>query len=438
MSSAAVLVCGRTGLAADPPPGAILVDDLCDRPAAAAEALRRSGATRAVLGLCERGPSSDLLAALRRAGSEPFGVEAVALDGRPPAEAATLLAAAAAKLAALRAGERGRPALNGGAFSRRTLLSPGGAVTQAPVAILDEGACLGSARCGLCLARCPAKAIAPGRTAPAVDASACTACGLCVPVCPTGALRIAGASLAQVEAQLERLASGFDGVVLACAAAGADAPPGRALVELPTLAIVTLGWLLQLRARGLAVTFAPCDGPCCAGVPALEELAARLDAPAPRTEPLRLAEPAATIAALRVPGSAAGIASEAAPLGLVRLDDERCSLCGACAVACPTAAFRLEETPGETVLHFSADACTGCGRCAAACPEDALSVERGLDLARLGRGPVALARDRRERCSGCGADLPPRQMRRRLRELLPEYAAAPIELCAGCAARSTI
>ena len=38
-----------------------------------------------------------------------------------------------------------------------------------------------------------------------------------------------------------------------------------------------------------------------------------------------------------------------------------------------------------------------------------------------------------ERCTRCGADLPPRPMRRRLRELLPELAGAPLDLCAVCA-----
>ncbi len=71
-----------------------------------------------------------------------------------------------------------------------------------------------------------------------------------MPGCPSGALRLAGSATAQTEAQLDALVQGVDGIVLACRAAAATAPPGWGLVELPTLALVTPGWILQLRARG--------------------------------------------------------------------------------------------------------------------------------------------------------------------------------------------
>ena len=376
--------------------------------------------------------------------AEPFGIAPVDLHGRPPAEAERLLAAAASRLDALADGERGRPTLNTGAVSRRTLLSPGGAVTSAPAAMLDERACAGTSRCGLCLDTCPASAIAAGSRVPMIDVNACTGCGRCVPRCPHGALHLSGTSTGQVEAQLAELATGFDGVVLVCAAAEAEVPAGWALVELPTLALVTVGWLLQLHARGLDVALAPCDGPCCAGARAVEELAGRVlerAAVPPRMPPgeIRLGEPAATAEALRLLSTetaAGAIPAAAAPLGLLTLSEERCTLCSACATACPTGALSFDETTEDTLLTFAAAHCVGCGRCVAACPEQALAVERGIDLERLVRGTVELVRDARERCSACGAELPPRPMRRRLRELVPRYADAPLELCAGCAARA--
>ena len=143
-----------------------LVLDAGLRPEEAAAALRNAGATRVVLTIGERPASAELLAALRRAGAEPFGIETVAVGGRALEESAVLVAAACAKLDALSPDERGRPRLNGGAVSRRSLFSPGAMLTQAPVAVLDEGSCVASARCGLCVERCPEDAIAASSPRP--------------------------------------------------------------------------------------------------------------------------------------------------------------------------------------------------------------------------------------------------------------------------------
>src|SRR5579875_3889603 len=277
MGASAVLLCAGTGLAPPTVGGCpvAVVEDLCDRPGAAAAALRTLDATRVVLGGCG------------------------------PAEAGLLLAGAAARLERLAPGERGRTALATGALSRRALLALGPALAQRPVAVIDEDACAGTARCGLCVEVCPEHAVAAPGPRPAVDASACTACGACVPRCPHGALRLAGAAAEQVEAQLEELLPGVAGIVFACAAAGADAPPGWALVELPALGLVGPGWLLQVRARGAAVRLAPCDGACCEGARGVEALAARVleacGTPRPSGGRLRLREPLATAdAALRL------------------------------------------------------------------------------------------------------------------------------------------
>jgi len=441
MSPTAVLVCSDAGVDA-PLDGlpTVVVDDLCHSPAAAARALSTLGATRVVLGLCDRtSASSALRSALRRAGAEPFGIEAVGLAGAEWPLA--LLAAAAARLGRLSQGDPGRPVLAARPLSRQSLFSPSAVIDYEPVAVLDRSLCLGSDRCALCAEICPANAIAGGGRYPQVDASACTACAECIRRCPAGALHLSGAAPSQVAAQLERLLELADGVVLACARAESPAvPAGWALVTLPSLGVVTSGWILQIRARGREVRLAGCGGPCCARAAATEGLAHRIvgdrqwPVPTPTTS-LQLREPAATVEACGWIG-AAPAAGDESPLGLLALRSERCTLCGACATSCPTAALQLDEGDDGTTLRYAHAACTGCGRCVAVCPENALDLTRAVDPVLLERGSIELLGAPREECVVCGATLPPAPLRRRLGEMLPGVAGSDLSMCAACARRA--
>ena len=80
---------------------------------------------------------------------------------------------------------------------------------------------------------------------------------------------------------------------------------------------------------------------------------------------------------------------------VVRVDGALCSVCGACALACPTAAivYDSEAQVLEQVLEVDPWRCVGCGRCVTVCPESAVSVERGvgMDAVLTGPSPVAVA-----------------------------------------------
>ncbi len=449
------------------------VAGLCDRPGAAAEALRRTDATRAVLGLCRRQVAeADLLARARRAGAEPFGVELVRLPtGRGAPAAAALLEASLARLAALPGGEPGRAVPTGAGLSRRALLTLAPSVSLLPVAAVEAFACVGFERCGVCANACPYDAVGPGAHAAAVDPARCESCGRCVAACPTGAVRLAGASRAQLETQLAvLLESGeWPGIVFACR--GAVSTLDRILeaelwatVEVPALSIVTAGWVLQALVCGAgAVRLLPCEGDCCAGWRsggrlelcrtvlgsdgedriALLGAGGVLERPRPagaRARRPALAEPVATArAAVELAADGVRCAGACSPLGLLRLDSDRCTLCGACATACPTAALEVETGGGAIALRHRPGACCGCGLCVRACPELALAVQPGVDVELLRAGSLELARTSSLRCRRCGAELAPAAAGARVRGLLaegfPQLAARPANLCPDCLRR---
>ena len=443
MTRTAILVCSRVGL--DELPDrfpTLVVDDLCRSPAAAAQALQTVGATRVVLGLCDHRAGGDVLAALRRAGAEPFGIEAVAV--KEADEPLRLLAAAAAKLTRLAPDEPARQLLSAHALSRRALFSRG-FIDHAPVAVIDDDLCVGTVRCRLCTAACPSDAIDSHGAYPLVDVSACSGCAACIRPCPTNAIHLSGAAPAQLEAQLKELLEFAEGILFACEnARAAAAPAGWALVTLPTLALVTPGWILQIRARGREVELLGCGGACCSGTAATQMFAERLlddrhcspRSPAP---PLRLSEPTATVEALqRISSSPSESAIEdpESPLGLLTLTADRCTLCGACATSCPTHALQLDDQTDEAVLRYRHGACTACGCCVSVCPENALALARGIRPALLRTGAQPLLSAPHETCSECAAPLPPQALRKRLRELLPDLAGSPLSICAVCARRA--
>ncbi|OYV00464.1 MAG: 4Fe-4S ferredoxin [Burkholderiales bacterium PBB5] len=72
-----------------------------------------------------------------------------------------------------------------------------------------------------------------------------------------------------------------------------------------------------------------------------------------------------------------------APLGSLRVDTERCTLCLSCVGACPSAA--LADNPDKPQLKFIEKNCVQCGLCATTCPEQAITLQPRLWLAEGGK-----------------------------------------------------
>ncbi len=90
------------------------------------------------------------------------------------------------------------------------------------------------------------------------------------------------------------------------------------------------------------------------------------------------------------------------PLGSLRVDAQRCTLCLSCVSACPAAA--LADNPDKPQLRFTESKCLQCGLCAKTCPEDAITLQPRLWLADAGKARKALrvlAEQEPYRCIKC-------------------------------------
>ena len=125
------------------------------------------------------------------------------------------------------------------------------------------------------------------------------------------------------------------------------------------------------------------------------------------------------------------------PLGMVKLDKDRCTGCGLCAVECPTKALvisSIEETDAFKLI-FKHGNCVACGLCVEICPENCLVVERILELDKVGSQSV-LFEDTLVRCSECGSPFASRAMINSIKAKL--HATGPssqFELCPECKAK---
>jgi len=218
------------------------------------------------------------------------------------------------------------------------------------------------------------------------------------------------------------------GVVIVCpeAAPSVRLGGGSLPLEVPSLEVVTAGWLLRLLADGVDAEVLGCEDDSCAAraealtglrdqlVEVVGEGAGCLRPPGaePPSAHFTLHEPEATVSAMRALGRVARstkggawrIESPAASLGEVGIAAEKCSACQCCVTACHTGALRADAgRVGSLRFVFDASLCPACGRCESVCPERAVSLRRVLDSATLGPPGIPIADVKSSpRCSRCG------------------------------------
>ncbi|MDZ7754746.1 MAG: 4Fe-4S binding protein [Gammaproteobacteria bacterium] len=316
----------------------------------------------------------------------------------------------------------------------------------------DAGLCAhtrqGRTGCRRCLDACAAGAIdSPGGRI-TIDPYLCQGCGGCALVCPTGAVSHRRSAAAPTLAAIARALD--TAPVHPTLVIHADAHPPTAaagdMVSLPTAAVAAIGadtWLGSL-ALGAArvVVMTPADLPLSSRQALATEVAAARcllegigcdpntihlqnkddDTPPVSAGATVTPRPSLDVSTLSsaggkrdrllvalghlahhapTPARSVGLPA-GAPYGRLGMAVERCTLCLACTVLCPTRALGAEQ--GALVLDDGA--CIQCGLCSDACPEQALSLLADFDGRCLASGAAGRrtlkAASEPYPCAACG------------------------------------
>lgn len=323
---------------------------------------------------------------------------------------------------------------------------------------IDKGRCEG---CGVCLVACPQEAVDfPGQSLSQFEAQLAVLLDFASRSAEPAGLLLTCEKAAPALGEL--------------AAAGISYSSSWLPVVVPCLGMVTPGWVFQALARGAgAVGMVVCCSQCSLGqqqvisgrVGFCRRLLQQLGLPPGRVQlvsatgrakllgllqrpPLgqqtrppqmagevQLLDPQATAQALHHLACGlprlADVEHEYSPFGALNFRADGCTGCLACVFSCPAGALVAEGDGDRVTIKYTGSACTGCGMCAEACPGGRDLGETGCDLGSrilevqkitrwslLNGGAVVLRDHGLLRCEGCGAEIAPLAMLRRLEAAL--------------------
>ncbi len=312
-------------------------------------------------------------------------------------------------------------------------------------------ASFGQPGCTRCLSVCGANAISSTGDQVAVNVNLCQGCGACALACPTGALSFRDPAradlLERLEAVLESAAEKHPTLVVHTPGREQVVPTGGDWISFPVTPVTAFGeelWFAALALGAARVVLVDPEAPAetaelhaarvaiadpilqacgyrAGTIQVVETVAGRASREAAEIDPRHQAreapgrhslsaddkralllrslghlEPAGRFEPLALPPGA--------PLGAIVVDQQRCTLCSACAKICPTGAIDYSDAPATGVarLSFLEERCVQCGACATGCPEQAIELAPRIAPLEIRANRQTVAADPLAQCPDCG------------------------------------